>query len=125
MMGSLLRVLPPHVDNPVELSLMFYWRGQHWLSGCQCLSGGPLVCQGAPGCRLRRLPLWSLKSVIFSCSFLYVCQGGHNQCRHIQCARGSQEQFDLHMLLPTHSVTATGTNDNLVLPFTLMQGADV
>ena len=32
MMGSLLRVLPPHVDNPVALSLMPYCCGQHWLS---------------------------------------------------------------------------------------------
>ena len=122
-MGSLLRVLPPHVDNPVELSLMPYCRGQHWLSGCQCLSGGSLVCQGAPGCRLRRLPLWSLMSTNFSFLFLSICQGGHNQCRHIQFAKGSQQQLGLHTLLPTHSVTASGSNDNLVLPFMLMQGA--
>ena len=38
VMGSILRVLPSHVDNPVGLSLMPYCRGQHWLSGCDSFS---------------------------------------------------------------------------------------
>ena len=48
---------------------------------CKCLFVAkglwPMVI--APGCRLRRLPLWSLKSVNFSFLFLFVAKHGLRQ----------------------------------------------
>ena len=71
---------------------------------CNCLSAGKLclilfrlefstgpsayqtLSKGALGCRLRRLPLWSLKSVNFSFLFLFFPQHRHWGCyaMHVQ-----------------------------------------
>ncbi len=61
------------------------------------------------------------RKLFFFCSF--HLSGWPQPMQAYAIARGSQQQPDLHTLPPTHSVTASGTNDNLVLPFTLMQGA--